>query len=141
MISLDRVYEVVVLNAAEGDADDDKWDVEEAGLRRTDTENDVNVVLGWVTVVTGNVVVKARTPEIVESAVEDTGTVRDARVGILVSVGIADDWHEDAMGMEVELESFRLCRGRRYAFIIGVVEKVVAVRPSVSLRAPSRQLS
>ena len=74
MISLDRVYEVVVLNAAEGDMDDDKWDVEEAGLK-TDTENDVNVVLGWVTVVTGTVVVKARMLEIVGSAVEDTGSV------------------------------------------------------------------
>lgn len=74
MISLDRVYEVVVLNAAEGDMDDDKWDVEEAELK-TDTENDVNVVLGWVTVVTGTVVVKARMPEIVGSAVEDTGSV------------------------------------------------------------------
>lgn len=74
IISLDRVYGVVVLKAAEGDADDDKWDVEEAGLR-TDTENDVNVVLGWVTVVTGNVVVKAKMPEIVGSAVEDTGPV------------------------------------------------------------------
>jgi hypothetical protein len=73
MILLDRVYEVVVLNAAEGDADDDKWDVEEDGLR-TDTENDVYVVLGWVTVVTG-MVVKARMPEIAESAVEDTGSV------------------------------------------------------------------
>lgn len=74
MISLDRVYEVVVLNAAEGDMDDDKWDVEEAELK-TDTENDVNVVLGWVTVVTGTVVVKARMPETVGSAVEDTGSV------------------------------------------------------------------
>ena len=74
MISLDRVYEVVVLNAAEGDMDDDKWDVDEARLR-TDTENDVYVVLGWVTVVTGIVVVKARMPEIVGSAVEDTGSV------------------------------------------------------------------
>ena len=73
MISLDRVYEVVVLNAAEGDMDGDKWDVEEAELK-TDTENDVNVVLGWVTVVTGTVVVKARMPEIVGSAVEDTGS-------------------------------------------------------------------
>lgn len=59
----------------------------------------------------------------------------------MVSVGIADGWPEDAMGMEVELESFRVCRGRRYAFIVGVVEKVVAVGPSVCLRAPSRQLS
>jgi hypothetical protein len=59
----------------------------------------------------------------------------------VVSVGIADDWPEDAMGMEIALESFRVCRGRRYAFIVGVVEKVVAVRPSVSLRVPSRQLS
>ena len=74
MISLDRVYEVVVLNAAEGDTDDDKWDVDEARLR-TDTENDVYVVLGWVTVVTGIVVVKARMLEIVGSAVEDTGSV------------------------------------------------------------------
>jgi len=73
MILLDKVYGVVVLNADEGDVDDDKWDVKEAGLR-TDTENDVNVVLGWVTVVTG-MVVKARLPDIVECSVEDTGSV------------------------------------------------------------------
>ena len=59
----------------------------------------------------------------------------------MVSVGITDDWPEDAMGMEVEFESLRVCRGRRYTFIVGVVEKVVAVGPSVSLRAPSRQFS
>jgi len=41
------------------------------------------------------------------------------------------------MGMEVELESFRVCRGRRYAFILGVVEKVVAVRISESEAAGS----